>query len=79
MSKTNIKIAVGLVGHNEIERAVGLVGNPEVRRVLELNAWKIHTWAEFQFWKKHGRKWVAIAWAEKKATSRWLEQRLSDI
>lgn len=37
----------------------------QVRRVLDLNSWKIKSWADFASWKKHGRRLVAAAWRNK--------------
>jgi hypothetical protein len=37
----------------------------QVRRVLDLNAWKIKNWSDYASWKKHGQRWVSIAWRNK--------------
>jgi hypothetical protein len=51
---------------NKFQVAIDQESNPAVRRVLQLNCWKIKSWAEYASWKKHGRKWVAIDWKANK-------------
>lgn len=32
--------------------------HPQVRRILDLNSWKIKSWADYASWKRHARWFV---------------------
>ena len=48
-----------------IASAIRAEKHEQVRRVLELNSWKIKSWADYRSWKKHGQRWVSVAWRNK--------------
>ena len=58
MSNTNI-----FAGRADIlASAIHSERHPAVRRVLDLNAWKIKTWADYASWKRHARRFVRLGW-----------------